>query len=202
MNSPLNLASRPFRNERLPRVLLWAAWAGALALTLVHGFVVRDLLPERTSARHAEAQHLEETLKTTAARVAAGKSDVSVESLKLWTALKAIVDGRAFSWTGLLADLERVVPPGVRIASLSPEQKDGRTRLKLEALVRKPEESLEFLRALEARPQFSLVYPLSVTEDSDGRRHTSYSMLYEPLAGGAELEPGELAVSVAQEAQP
>lgn len=201
MSAPLNLASRPFRNERLPRLLLWVAWAAALALTVIHGSVVRDLLPQRTSARHAEAERLEQTLKTSAERVAVAKADVSIESLKLWTALKAIVDGRTFSWTGLLADLERVVPPGVRIMSLSPDQKDGRTQLRLEALMRKAEESLEFLHALEARPQFSLVYPLSVSEDSQGLRHTSYTMLYEPQAADAEVEQGS-AVSAEQGAQP
>jgi type IV pilus assembly protein PilN len=203
VNGPLNLASRPFRNERLPRLLLGAAWVAVLALTAIHALLVRELLPERTSARHVEAQQLEDMLRTTAARVAASKADVSLENLKLWSALKAIVDGRTFSWTLLLGDLEQVVPPGIRIASLNPQQKDGRTLLKLEALVRKPEESLDFLHALELRPQFSLVYPLNVSEDNLGLRHVNYSMLYEPQAGVPQAETeATVEPAAALEAQP
>lgn len=184
MRTPLNLASRPFRNERLPRVLWGAAWAGVLALSLAHGLVAYSLLPHKTSERHAEATRLENKLRRTAGRVAAGKTDVSPDNLRLWAALKTIVDRRTFSWTGLLADLEPVVPLDVRILSLIPDQKDGRTELKLEALAQRPEGTLDFLRALDARPQFALVYPLSVSEDQ-GLRRTSYAMLYEPQAASA-----------------
>ena len=180
MNAPLNLASRPFRNERLPRLIWGAAWALALLVSILHGVFIRNLLPQHTSARHAEADRLEAKLRRSSRRVAVGKVEVSLETLKLWAALKAIVDRRAFSWTGLLGSLEQVVPPGVRIVSILPDQKDGRTNLKLEALAQTQGEEFELLRSLEARPEFSVVYPLTVSEDAQGLRRTTYSMVYEP----------------------
>ena len=55
----LNLAQRPFRNERLAATAFGAAAAVLIALTLWHAIVIRDLLPARTSERHREVAALE-----------------------------------------------------------------------------------------------------------------------------------------------
>ncbi|PYQ05982.1 MAG: hypothetical protein DMF82_07275, partial [Acidobacteria bacterium] len=56
---PLNLATQPFRNERLPVLALAVAAAAVLALTVQHALLLRELRPARTSATRKEAAALE-----------------------------------------------------------------------------------------------------------------------------------------------
>jgi len=148
VNLPLNLATRPFRNERLPRLLLGLAWTAALATTVVHVIAARQLLPQSNSARFGEAERLEAKLRRMTARGASGEAAVEEKQLEQWAQFKQLVDQRAFSWTGVLARLEQVVPAGVRIVSLVPRQRRGHLELELEAVARTREEAFELLTRL------------------------------------------------------
>ena len=55
---PANLARQPFRNERLPNLLFALAVLAVVVITVRHAFVVRALLPGRTSALHDEVMRL------------------------------------------------------------------------------------------------------------------------------------------------
>ena len=44
----------------------------------------------------------------------------SNDALREWSAVKRLVDRRAFSWTGLFAALEQALPPGVRLVAVQP----------------------------------------------------------------------------------
>ncbi len=57
---PLNLARRPFRNERLPTLLLVLGCVVLLAVSVRHAFAVRGLLPERTAAIDGELVEVEQ----------------------------------------------------------------------------------------------------------------------------------------------
>ncbi len=195
MNGPLNLATRPFRNERLPRLLLGLAWAAALALSVVHVLAARQLLPEQTSARFEEAERLDGKLRRMTTRTSSSAPQADPQQLRLWAALRELVDRRAFSWTGLLARLEQVTPTGVRVVSLAPKQTSTHLEIDLVFVARTQEDSLELLRALEARPEFSEVYPLNV-EDADGVRKVRCRMAYDP---SAQPEPGEAEAARAAE---
>jgi hypothetical protein len=59
MRRPLNLASRPFRNEALPALLFAVGCVLLLVLSLLHGVAVRRLLPGRTTGLHSEVAALE-----------------------------------------------------------------------------------------------------------------------------------------------
>jgi len=56
----LNLASQPFRNEKLPAVLIVLGGVILAGLTVQHTFTIRRLLPARTSVAHQQAAALEE----------------------------------------------------------------------------------------------------------------------------------------------
>jgi Tfp pilus assembly protein PilN len=187
VNVPLNLATRPFRNERLPRLLLGLAWSAALAMTVVHVLVARQLLPQSSSARFEEADRLEAKLRRMTARSALGEASVEATQLEQWAELKQLVDQRAFCWTGVLARLEQVVPDGVRIVSLAPRQQLGHLELELEAVARTQEEAFELLTRLEQRPEFSEVFPQQF-EDADGVRKLRCRMRYDPVTTPALAE--------------
>lgn len=157
---PVNLAARPFRNERLPATALTAAFVLLAALTIWHAVVIRDLLPARTSERHQEVAALEseaERLQHEARRL---KTDTPpAATLAQWNLVKDLVDRRAFSWTGLFARLEQLMPDGVRLTSVSPAVSRGQVRLDLDADVRSREAGWEFVRVLENGGDFYDVYP-------------------------------------------
>jgi len=178
VSAPLNLASRPFRNTRLPRLLLGLAWLGVLALTVLQAVLVWRLLPAHTEPQWREARRLESQLATMAQRDKLARTEVDKDTLERWSALQELVDRRAFSWSRLFVVLEELAPPGVRVLSLAPRVQGGSVKLELEAEARSQPEALELLRALEARPEFEQVYPLSMDESAGGRR-LRCTMLYQ-----------------------
>jgi Tfp pilus assembly protein PilN len=165
----LNLASRPFRNERLPTLLLTLAGVALAAVTARHALLVRSVLPDRTSAAHREAATLETELREL--RAVAGKVKVEepdANSAKEWAALKELVDRRSFSWTWLFGLLERVLPRGVRLVSVTPGVVKGQMTLELVATAETMADGLEFIQALEARGEFAAVYPTARSTDEEG----------------------------------
>lgn len=188
MKTPLNLASRPFRNERLPALAFAFAAVALLALSVQHGLVLRRLLSARTSAIAEEVGRLAEEAERLRARgreLAAVKADKDAQAR--WALVKDLVDGRVFSWTDLLRRLERVMPPDVRLVSLSPEAHKGAVRLTVRAVAESLDGGIAFVRALEQREEFSDVYLLRA-DDRGGSSEFDYRLLFRPPpapAGGA-----------------
>jgi len=165
----LNLASRPFRNERLPKLLLTLAGVALAAGTARHALLVRSLLPDRTSAAHREVAALEAELREL--RAVAGKVKVEEPdalSAKEWAALKELVDRRSFSWTWLFGLLEGVLPRGVRLDAVTPGVSKGQMTLELQATAETMADGLELIQALEARQEFAAVYPTGRSTDDKG----------------------------------
>jgi len=178
-----NLATRPLRNERLPVVLLGLALAGLLALTVKHALVLRQLLPSRTAAVEGEVRALEQELAALQAQghsLPRAKPEPRV--LAEWQAVRELVDKRSLSWTRLLARLEAVMPPGVKLASIAPNVKDGRITLEMAAVGRTTADGYGFLRVLQATEDFDEVVPSSVGEGSAGDGEIRYTMRYTPAA--------------------
>lgn len=176
---PANLARRPFRNERLPNLLFAAAAVALAALTVRHAFLVRALLPGRTSALHDEVTRLD----AEAARLRAEQESLrgvapDPKALARWLVVKDLVDRRAFSWTTLFARLEERLPDGARLVSIAPTVHRGDIVLDVQAVVRSPEVGWGFIRTLEEGGDFEDVFPL--TEGQGGEFH--YTMHYRPRA--------------------
>lgn len=180
MTPPLNLASRPFQNEALPGLLFAGASVVLLALTLEHGLALKRLLSTSTSSRHKEAAVLEEEASRLRRTVGQRPPQPPKEAVAHWALLKELVDRRTLSWTGLLADLEEVLPPGVRLVAIAPNVKAGVMHLELGAVSRSLDEGLAFVRALQDRRGFADVYPLGVHTRDDGGVDIHYGMTYLP----------------------
>jgi Tfp pilus assembly protein PilN len=184
--SVLNLATRPFRNERLPSMLFLAAVVLIAGITVDHALVIRSLLSQPTTELHKEAAALEAELPTLRAQIDAGANlTPDTATVARWKLLKNLVDKRTLSWTDLFARLEAVTPSGVQIASITPTVKDDVVSLDLVANVASPEEGYAFAKRLQERPEFSEVYPRAQTiEQGDGGRQGQqfrYTMRYHPL---------------------
>jgi Tfp pilus assembly protein PilN len=190
MTHALNLASRPARNEVLPALLFYLALAAALAMTVKHGFVLRRLLPDKTSALHARVTSLQSEaarLRGEGAALRGPAPDPAV--VARWSELKDLVDRRTFSWTRLLASLERVVPEGVRVSAILPSVKGGQIHLEISAQAQSTAAGFELLKRLQARPEFEDAVPLSVAEsgrEGEGTKEFHIKMRYRPEAAPAE----------------
>lgn len=183
MRRPANLASRPFRNERLPAVLLGTALFTLLLLTAEHARVVRRLLPDATSSRHAEVAALEgEVARLRSDGVLLRVPGPDRATLTRWIAVKEMVDRRTFAWTGLLARLEKTLPPGVRLAAVRPSWEKGAVRLGLQAVAHTSDDGFELVKTLEDQPDFDEVYPVSKSapDSTDGDYQFELTMLYLP----------------------
>jgi len=183
----LNLASRPFRNERLPALVFGAACVLLAGLTVEHAVVAVRLLPGRTSALMKEVDDLEaEITRVRGEAQSLRRPRPDKATVAQWTLVKELVDRRSFSWTTLLSRLEAVLPPDVRLVSITPEPKEGILRLKIAAVSRTAEEGLALVGKLDARKEFSDVFLLSQTDAGDGGAECTYEMVYHPVADAAD----------------
>jgi hypothetical protein len=165
----VNLARRPFRNERLPTLLLAIGCAVLAALTVRHAVVARNLLPGRALAVEREAVSLEREVASLRAEAEKLGGDTGpAPAIKEWAAVKELVDRRAFSWTGLFADLEKALPPGVRLASVAPQMEKGSLVLSLNAVGREVDDALALYEALQGHPSFRGAQLLNYSEGTGG----------------------------------
>lgn len=169
MRPALNLARRPFRNERLPALLLAAAAVAVLLLTARHALELRRLTTARGSAAEQELGRLEQRRQALLAEAGRLKApDPPPDEVARWTSLRNLVDQRSFSWTGLLACLEDVLPADVRLVSIAPAPRRSGFRIQLVAVGRTDEAALAFMGRLEKRPEFTEVYPEGLATVADG----------------------------------
>lgn len=168
MRLALNMASPAARRRRLLRQGL----AGAVLLLLV-GTVLHGLLLSRWRTHLAS---LEETWADRAAereRVRAGTGGAAgpvdkptglAERVRFYNSL---LEASAFSWTGLLNELEAALPEGVGVAEIRPDQQLTGVQLRGEA--RTLEALTGFVRRLEERPLFTQVFLLRQGGRKDAR---------------------------------
>ena len=180
---PLNLASRPFRNERLPAFLLALGFTVVGAVSIKHSLTARSLLPGRTSGLARQVEELEkerDRLRREETQLRAPRPEASV--LAQWTLLKDLVDGRTFSWSGLFALMEETLPKGVRLVSIVPSVEKGQRKVEMLGVARGNEDLLELIRVLEDRPEFDDVLPQGRGTNEQNLVDFRLTMKYRPPA--------------------
>lgn len=74
--------------------------------------------------------------------------------------VNAAIEQRAFSWGGLLVQLERALPPDVRVTSIQPRLEDEGIVVSLHLESRGEEELSTFMNQLERQGTFKNVWPV------------------------------------------
>ena len=168
MNGPLpvaiNLASQPFRRERAQNAIL----AGVCAALLCSLFVLTTLMMgERKQAeglRHnieterAELQRLQhQGAQFSAVLAQPQNADVFARSVFL----NELIARRAISWTVVFRDLEKTLPPnmrliGVRLPQMAGTDVNGTDRVRLDMILgsERPEALIELLKRLAGSDLF------------------------------------------------
>jgi Tfp pilus assembly protein PilN len=69
--------------------------------------------------------------------------------------LNSLIDQRSFPWTQIFTDLERTLPPGVRVVSISPRLDKGRAEVTMQVGAQTGASEVQFLKAMENSRVFS-----------------------------------------------
>lgn len=162
MRVNINLASHPYEDVRN----FWLRWGGALAgigiLTLILLYLTftgyasarkdRDLIRQRQEQiadRDRESAQAQALLNLPQNRSTRDRSQF----------LNDLFERKAFSWTRVFEDLERVMPPRMHVLSIHPETNaDSQLELKLVVGGDSHEHALELVRKMEGSPRFRRTY--------------------------------------------
>jgi Tfp pilus assembly protein PilN len=167
-----NLSTRPFYNERLVHLLLVAAAAVVVALTVFNALRLQALTSERASlvGRIREAESKTATLRSDTA-----KARVTVDRDQLAKVVAAareandLIDQRTFSWTELLNRLETTLPDTVRVQAIKPGvDRDGHLVVQLGIVAHEVEDVEAFIEQLEGQGGFDRVVSRSEAPDPAG----------------------------------
>lgn len=168
MRLALNLASPAARRRRVFRRGLAAAVCLLLLGTAAHALLLlrwRDHLASLEETWTARAAELEQVrARTAGARRPAERSATLAERVRFYNTL---LEASAFSWTGLLNELETALPEGVGVAEIRPDQSLAGVQLRGEA--RTLQALTGFVRRLEERPLFAGVFLLRHGTRKDAR---------------------------------
>ncbi len=176
---PVNLASNPIEHRQWLRRVKLTAVGVAVVLSVLHLALAWSLLeaPEadtRELEAMAELRYWSDEVAemvSTADPRAAQRAAVSVGLAN------ALIDQRVFPWAGLFAVLEDSLPDDVRLEIVQPITTTDGVRIMLTAASSSGDSLLEFLGALEARPELRAVYPGRQSLGPDGDLRLSIEAL-------------------------
>ncbi len=158
MRLDINLASQPYEDVRQ----FWRAWGTGLALlgllTLVlifyaiSGWLIarqdrREIAAYRAqiAERDRERRDAEAFLNRAENRTTRDKSQF----------LNALIERKAFSWTKVFEELERVMPPRIHVVSIHPEMNaDSQLEIKLVVAGDSRDRALDLVRRMESSQHF------------------------------------------------
>ena len=159
--SGFNLAAFNYRRSRR-EVILAVVVVAALALLLAGQVALWAVGSQEGRAIAARFAQMEAEFRRHQEEVRAVLAGVPGEAIKQYEAkvgvFNQILEASAFSWTGLLVELERSVPPFVSLSEIHPDL--ASREVKLRGMARSFDDLGLFLRGLEQRTTFRNVYLL------------------------------------------
>ena len=149
----INLATRPFYNERAVHVVLVLLGTGALVIMGLAGGTIFEL--SKTYAEITRAAEASEALVGTVTQetrsLEENVSEVELEALRVSAAeANRLIDQRVFSWTELFNVIERNLPNRVMLTGLRPTGNAGNVSLAIGVIGERVADIEEFIEQLEA----------------------------------------------------
>jgi len=156
---PINLASEPFRRDRQ---VLVASAALAVLLIVLLGWQLTTINSKRHQSADIQVRinRLSGQLRTISNEQtqlnATLRKPENAEVLERSVFLNTLIDRKGISWTRIFADLEKVMPPTVRLVSVRLPEIDSQNEVQLDMLVGAKEvlPLIDLVKRLEASPQF------------------------------------------------
>ncbi len=158
MRVNLNLATRPFGRDRLFYVTSGAAGAALLAAALVmigvfvHSYRRSPEVDRRIESYRRELGRLAQQQSMLESVLRKPENAVVLERSLF---LNDLLYRKGISWTRTFADLEKLMPPRVRLISIRPQiNNDNQVSLDMQVGAENREAFIEFLKGLEGSSQF------------------------------------------------
>ena len=156
---PINLASEPFRRDRQ---VLVASAALVVLLSVLLGWQLITINSKRHQSADIQVRinRLSGQLRTISNEQtqlnATLRKPENAEVLERSVFLNTLIDRKGISWTRIFADLEKVMPPTVRLVSVRLPEIDSQNEVQQDMLVGAKEvlPLIELVKRLEASPQF------------------------------------------------
>jgi Tfp pilus assembly protein PilN len=167
----MNLATRPFYNERLVHVVLAALALLACGILVTGGLRVTRLMSERQSLTAATGHDEERALEMATSTIELQRESTGGELEDLAAATveaNRLIGQRTFSWTEFLNLIEATVPPDVMLTSLRPNLDTDGFDVLIGIVVQSVEAIDQFIEGLEATGAFSDVLSREEEITDDG----------------------------------
>src|SRR5580700_9776822 len=176
MRLDINLASQPYEDARQ----FWLRWGTALGvaavltlalltITVTDWFAARRdhaqiaVLRTQIAQRDRTRQQAENFLSQPSNRTTRDESQF----------LNQLIERKSLSWTHVLEDLEKVMPPRVHLISIHPElDEDNQLTLKMQVAGDSRERAIELARRMEASGHFAQTYIESESPAAGGSGDT------------------------------
>jgi type IV pilus assembly protein PilN len=171
MRVRLNLASNPLQSHR--RFLAGSGLLGVVGLIAFVGlgwnvYVARQANAEmrgKTAAIENQVVQMQRQRETLERFFALPENNKLHDRAAF---VNGLIDARSFNWTLMFMDLEKILPPGVRIVSIEPKQDQGHIEVKFTVGATSDDANLKFIKALEDSKSFSHVELVAVHTPTSG----------------------------------
>ena len=172
----LNLASRPYRNER-PFIAVVVVSSLLIAFLTLMNFDSWYRYRNETQTTRAKIASLEQQAEQERVRTEAVNQKIRGVDVKLLAKQTQFANTqlaqRAFSWSELLDHLERVLPDYVRIETIIPSfSPNGLVHLTLQCVARDGDGLVNTLNRLNRNEHFSNPFPTNEDHTDQGYRFT------------------------------
>jgi len=172
----LNLASRPYRNER-PFIAVVVVSSLLIAFLTLMNFDSWYRYRKNTEKTRADIATLEKKAAAERTRTDAVNQKIRGVDVKLLARQTQFANAqlaqRAFSWSELLDHLERVLPDYVRVETITPScAPNGVVHLTLQCVARDGDGLVNTLNRLNRNEHFSNPFPTVEDHTDQGYRFT------------------------------
>ena len=167
----MNLATRPFYNERAVHLVLAAlglAIVAILALEAVHVVTLSRVHGELTLAAEAAEGEAAAVSTRTARLEREMPGDATATLAVAAEEVERLVEQRLFSWTAFFNVIEQTLPAGVMLTAVRPDADEEGTSVDLAVIGRTVADVEEFIRRLEETGVFADVLARQGELDEEG----------------------------------
>jgi len=193
---PLNLSSRPFRNNLVVGTILAVGAAAVVLATVSNVYFFMNHGGRYEQVKQEERQHLERlgTLETEERGLA---KEIQVRDFRRLYGrgqyAGELILKRAFSWTLLFNHLENVIPPEVMMTAIRPQITAQGIVIRVDGIAKNHDALYGLEDTLQKNPVFTHVQPLTERKINPGRPDTSFAMSFDYLPAKAAVKPAAVA---------
>jgi type IV pilus assembly protein PilN len=195
MRLEINLASQPYEDARQ----FWMRWGGALTavailtLLLLIGTVTGWFNARRDRSKIADLQHQiakrDEARRGAEQFLSRSENRVTRDQSQF---LNQLIERKAFSWTRVLEELEKVMPPRVHLVSIHPElNEDNQLSLKMTVAGDSRAKVIELEQRMEESQHFAQPYIESEHAASEAKDQVQFEIHADYIPQGTAVTPAE-----------